>query len=58
MAGYLDTLAAAHAEAGDFNEAVKYEKKVIELGIEDKETEREVFKRLKLYEEGKPFRDQ
>jgi len=51
----LDILAAAHAECGDFQEAIKWQKKAIELGFEDKEKEKAV-KRLKLYEEGKPYR--
>jgi tetratricopeptide (TPR) repeat protein len=54
---YIDTLAAAYAEAGQFDEAVKWEKKA----LEDKETVKEHGKgmrdRLKLYQEKKPFRD-
>jgi len=55
---YLDTLAAAHAEAGRFEDAVKWQKKVLEHpeafpggAIE------EVKKQLKLYESGKPYHE-
>jgi tetratricopeptide (TPR) repeat protein len=53
----LDTLAAAKAEVGDYNEAVKWQKKAIEIGIDDKALMEELRQHLKLYEEGKPYRD-
>jgi TPR repeat protein len=53
----LSTLAATHAECGDFKAAVKWQKKAIELGFEDQEDAEKARKELKLYEEGKPFRD-
>lgn len=52
----LDTLAAAHAECGDFKEAIKWQKKAIELGIPENEFKK-AKRRLKLYEKGKPCRD-
>jgi len=58
LSGDVDILAAAHAECGDFKEAVKWEKKAIELGYKDKEKAQEAVKRLKLYEEGKPYREE
>jgi tetratricopeptide (TPR) repeat protein len=51
---HLETLAAAFAEAGDFTEAVKWQKNALEIFQgEDAETARRL---LKLYEEGKPYR--
>ena len=54
----LDTLAAAYAESGDFDKAVTAQKKACEdktLGAEAR-AKRE--KRLKLYEQKKPYRDE
>ncbi len=54
---YLDTLAAACAEAGDFQQAVKYQ----ELSIKflDKTEDRNIFmNRLALYREGQPYHTQ
>jgi tetratricopeptide (TPR) repeat protein len=57
---YLDTLAASYAETGDFKEAVKWQKKALEkpdafksLGEKEQQNAKN---RLKLYEEGKPYR--
>jgi hypothetical protein len=53
-----DTLAAAHAEAGDFDEAVKYEKQAVnDSSIAPKEREQRD-KRLVLFQQRKPFRDE
>ncbi len=52
----LDTLAAAYAEAGDFERAVKWQTKANELYSDPKEkTEGE--RRLKLYQAKQPYRD-
>jgi tetratricopeptide (TPR) repeat protein len=56
-AGVLDKLAAACAESGQFKEAVKWQKKALEIGWDDKEEEK-ARKRLKLYEADKPYRDE
>lgn len=54
-AGYLDTLAAAYAEAGQFGDAIKRAKEAIEQASEsDKEN---IAARLRLYEAGQPFRE-
>ena len=52
----LDTLAAAHAEAGQFDEAVRWQEKAVELAPDD---QRDVLRgRLELYKQGKPFREE
>ncbi len=52
---YIDTLAAAYAEAGDFDSAVKWQKEAIRL---DNGTFAVDFqKRLRLFEAGKPYRE-
>jgi tetratricopeptide (TPR) repeat protein len=55
---HLDTLAAAHAEAGRLDEAIKWQKKALEFaGDFSQEQLEKVRWRLKLYEQGKPYRD-
>ena len=57
-AHYVGTLAAAYAEAGDFDSAVKWQKKTIDLLTEEEEELRADFEeRLKLYQSGKPYRE-
>jgi WD40 repeat protein/serine/threonine protein kinase len=58
-AQYVDTLAAAYAETGDFESAVKWQKKAISLLTEEDPAEwpAEFQERLKLYESGKPYRE-
>jgi len=53
---YLNTLAAACAESGDFDAAVKWQTKAIELLADPKEKE-DYRTRLKLYQEKKPYRE-
>ena len=56
-ARYVGTLAAAYAETGDFDSAVKQQKKAIDLLTEKQEYLRADFEeRLKLYQSGKPYR--
>ena len=55
-ANYLDTLAAAHAEAGDFDSAVRRQTEAISL-VSDAKQKEDFGKRLKLYKDRKPFRD-
>ena len=50
----LTTLAAAYAEAGDFEEAVKFQRKSIELGFPKDDLEL-AHKRLDLYKNKKPY---
>jgi hypothetical protein len=57
---YLDTLAAAFAEAGRFADAVKTQEKAQEKALEDKSYVirfgHDGHKRLQLYKDNKPFR--
>ena len=54
---FLDTFAAACAQAGDFESAIKWQLKAIELTTvaEDKEAFQE---RLELYRRKKPYRQE
>jgi nucleotide-binding universal stress UspA family protein len=54
---YLDTLAAAYAEDGQFEQAVKWQKKALEFPELAAKQEEAASVRLKLYEQGKPYRD-
>ena len=51
----LNTLAAAHAEAGNFDRAVEYQMKAISL-VDEKHTD-QYRQRLDLYRNGKPYRE-
>jgi tetratricopeptide (TPR) repeat protein len=52
---YVDTLAAAYAETGNFKEAVAWQKKALESSKSDAEKS-SLKERLQLYEAGKPYR--
>jgi WD40 repeat protein/serine/threonine protein kinase len=58
-AQYVNTLAAAYAEVGDFESAVKWQKEAIRLLTEEDPAEwpAEFQERLRLYESGKPYRE-
>lgn len=53
-ADVLDTLAAAHAEAGKFGQAVNVAKDAIKIASENQKAA--ITKRLALYEAGQPYR--
>jgi hypothetical protein len=53
-AGMLDTLAAAHAECGQFPEAIKWQTKALELA--NKRQTEEFRRRLQLYQTKRPYR--
>ena len=58
-ADYLDTLAAAYAEAGDFGAAVTWEEKAQSLLANDDVRNRKDFEaRLTLYQAKKPYREE
>jgi tetratricopeptide (TPR) repeat protein len=50
----LDTLAAAYAECGKFDEAIKWQQKAVDLAA-DRDRE-ELRSRLELFKQGKPYR--
>ena len=54
---HLEILATAHAEAGDYTEAVKWQKKALEDAAYTKTNGESASARLKLYEAKKPFRE-
>ena len=54
---YIDTLAAAHAEAGNFDQAIKYQKEGLLLAEAEPKLLAEARQRLSLYEQHKPYRE-
>jgi hypothetical protein len=54
---FIDTLAAAHAEAGEFSEAVQLQTKALESPKFDQRFGREARDRLALYAAGRPYRE-
>lgn len=54
---YMNTLAAAYAEAGDFKQAAEWQEKAIVAKAFSKAGEDAALARLKLYRAGKPFRE-
>ena len=57
VAYYFDTLAAAYAENGQFDEAAKYQVRALEDTAFAKEYGEPARKRLELYKNKKPYRD-
>jgi serine/threonine-protein kinase len=53
--GYVDTLAAAHAELGQWTEAIKWANKAVELADDDKARE-DYSARVELFEKRMPLR--
>jgi tetratricopeptide (TPR) repeat protein len=57
-ADILDTLGAAYAEAGDFDSAIKWQQKAIDLSPDDAEFVKVAKERLELYKDHKPYREE
>lgn len=55
---YLDTLAAAYAEHGRFDDAVRTARRALALAPGDSNLARDVERRLALYERALPYRDE
>jgi tetratricopeptide (TPR) repeat protein len=53
---YLAALSAAFAESGDFQEAIKWQMKALEAPELEQDKDPEYRQRLKMFEEGKPYR--
>jgi tetratricopeptide (TPR) repeat protein len=53
---FLDTCAAAHAEAGDFDAAVRWQSRAIDL-LTDENQKADFRSRLELYQARKPYRE-
>jgi serine/threonine-protein kinase len=53
---YLATLSAAFAESGDFKEAIKWQTKALEAPELEQDKDTEYRQRLKMFQEGKPYR--
>jgi serine/threonine-protein kinase len=51
------TLSAALAETGDFREAIKWQTKALQAPELEQDKREEYRQRLKLFEEGKPYRE-
>jgi tetratricopeptide (TPR) repeat protein len=54
----INTVAAAYAEAGDFNSAVNYQNKAIDLNPTDADFVKGAKERLALYQDHKPYREE
>jgi tetratricopeptide (TPR) repeat protein len=55
--GGMDTLAAAYAEAGEFREAVRWQKKALGFPAFARRSGEAARQRLALYEKGQPYRE-
>ena len=55
--GYVDTLAAAFAEGGDFDQAIKYQTQALEGKDISEQNRSGMKKRLALYQNKKPYRE-
>jgi hypothetical protein len=53
---WIDTLAAAYAEKGDFASAIQFEKQALRMTGAGSPIQRELRQRILLYEQSKPFR--
>jgi tetratricopeptide (TPR) repeat protein len=51
----LDSLSAAYAESGDFDEAVRWQERAVQLAGD--EVKDDLAARLELYKQGQPYRD-
>jgi hypothetical protein len=55
--GYVDTLAAAYAETGNFEQAVKFEEQAVGMLSPENSLRDKMERRLALYQDHKPYRE-
>jgi hypothetical protein len=55
---FIDTLAAAYAEAGDFQRAIEFQEQALRTGHPTESEQQEMRERIALYWQSQPFRDQ
>jgi serine/threonine-protein kinase len=55
---YIDTLAAAYAESGDFDQAIKFQKQSLEMTSASDTDRKGMEERLHLYQQRKPYREE
>ena len=57
-AAFIDTLAAAYAEKGNFDEALKWQEEAVKLsGDQPEDVKKELEERIPLYKAKKPYRE-
>jgi len=54
-AAFVDSLSAAYAEVGDFDEAVRWQKKAVQFASD--EMKDDLAARLERYQQGQPYRE-
>lgn len=54
---WIDTLAAAYAEAGDFQHATQYQEQALRTGAPPESEEKAMRERLALYHQSQPYRE-
>ncbi len=58
-AGYLDTLAAAFAEKGEFANAIKWQEEAVKASSQEPpEVQADIKTRIELYKQNKPYREE
>jgi tetratricopeptide (TPR) repeat protein len=56
-AGYIDTLSVAYAEVGDFEQAIRWQRKALEDPAYQKEEGKNAREKLALFAKQEPFRE-
>ena len=54
---FIDTLAAAYAEAGDFKRAIEFQEQALRTGDPGESKQKMMRERLSLYKQSQPFRE-